>query len=109
MALNISLNQTVKKDAGPALRKGMRKYLEDGAAAGYAFAQEVVPEDRGAGGGLRGAMFAPDWDKTGNLRWGVQANHAAPIEFGTQPFYPPLEPLLEWSERVSGPHFSPPR
>jgi hypothetical protein len=24
------------------------------------------------------------------------------MEFGTEPYYPPLQPLLEWSERVTG-------
>jgi hypothetical protein len=46
--------------------------------------------------------FPPEWTSDGILRWGYRANHAKPQEFGTDPYYPPLQPLLEWSQRVSG-------
>ena len=37
------------------------------------------------------------------IRWGVRDTpYARPMEEGTAPFHPPLEPLLEWSQRVTG-------
>jgi hypothetical protein len=62
---------------------------------------EVVPEDRGT---LRMSMaqFTPEV-RNGEIVWGVgDQPHAAPIEFGTEPYWPPIKPLVEWAERVAG-------
>lgn len=99
MPINISVDTSIKKDASSAIRNGVKKYMEDGAQAGFNFAFEVMPEDRGT---LRASMFEPEWDNNGNLRYGARANHAAAMEFGTKPFWPPISPLIEWAERVSG-------
>ena len=99
MALNVSINQTVKKDAGPALRKAQKKRLMDGADVGFAKSQELVPQDRGT---LLQSGFQPTETSDGAIQYGYRANHAGPMEFGTDPFQPPVEPLLEWSERVTG-------
>jgi hypothetical protein len=86
---------------GPKVQTGVENYLLDGAQAGQNFAMEVVPEDRGT---LRMSMaqFTPEI-RNGEVIWGTQdVAHARPMEFGTDPFHPPLEPLLEWSKRVTG-------
>jgi len=99
MALNIDISKTVSLDAGPAIKAGTRQWMEDGAAAGFAKSQEEVPEDRGT---LRQSGFQPEWTAGGTLRWGYSAGHADDMEFGTRPFWPELEPLLDWAERVVG-------
>lgn len=81
------------------LRAEYRKWAKKGADKGFAFSQEVVPEDRGT---LRQSGFPPEFDQNDVLRWGYQARQARPMEFGTEPFVPPLKPLVEWAERVAG-------
>jgi hypothetical protein len=86
---------------GPKVQTGVENYLLDGAQAGQNFAMEVVPEDRGT---LRMSMaqFTPEI-RNGEIVWGVgDQPHAAPIEYGTEPYWPPIKPLVEWAERVAG-------
>ena len=86
---------------GSKVQKGVENYLLDGAQRGQNFAMEVVPEDRS---NLRMSMaqFTPEV-RNGEIVWGVgDQPHAAPTEYGTDPFHPPVEPLLEWSRRVTG-------
>jgi len=99
MPINVSVDVPTRKDASSAISKGVKQWLEDGAAAGFAQSQELVPQDRGT---LLQSGFPPEWTSDGAIRWGYRANHAKPMEFGTEPFQPPVEPLLEWSQRVSG-------
>lgn len=99
MALNISVSNTVSKDAGKAIRAGVKQYLEDGAQKGYNFSQEVVPEDRST---LRMSGYEPEWTQDGAIKWGYRSDHAAPMEFGTDPYWPPIKPLIEWGQRVAG-------
>lgn len=101
MALEIDIDMELAQGVGPKVEQGVRDYLEDGADKGHAVALDKVPVDRGT---LQQALasYPPTW-VDGSLRWGVQDTpHARPMEFGTGPYYPPLEPLLEWSERVTG-------
>ena len=86
---------------GSKVQKGVENYLLDGAQRGQNFAMEVVPEDRS---NLRMSMaqFTPEV-RGGDVIWGVgNQPHARPIEFGTDPFWPPIAPLVEWAKRVSG-------
>lgn len=99
MALSIELDKTIDKDASGAIRRAQRKRIEDAMDKGFAVSQEHVPEDRGT---LRQSGFAPTWTGDGSLVFGYRASHAAPQEYGTQPFAPPLEPILDWAERVIG-------
>jgi hypothetical protein len=66
---------------------------------GFAVSLEHVPEDEG---GLRHSGFEPTWRSDGRIEFGFRSDHALPIEKGTQPFHPPLQPLLDWSERKTG-------
>ena len=59
---------------------------------------EEVPEDQS---NLRFSMaeFVPEV-RDGSVVWGVgNQPHALPIEFGTDPYLAPFEPLVEWAER----------
>lgn len=85
-------------NATQAVTQANKRRLEDAMAKGFAVSQQEVPEDRGT---LRQSGFPPTWQH-GRLRFGYRANHAAPMEFGTPPFWPPAQPLLEWAERVLG-------
>lgn len=86
---------------GQKARRGVERFLLDGAQVGQNRAMEEVPEDRSQ---LRMSMaeFVPEV-RNGDVVWGVgDQPHALPIEEGTDGFYPLLRPLLEWSERVTG-------
>jgi hypothetical protein len=101
MALEIDIDAEIADGIGPKVEQGVKEYLMDGADKGHAVAVDRAPVDRGT---LLQALssFPPTW-VDGSVRYGVQdVPHARPMEFGTAPYYPPLEPLLEWSERVSG-------
>jgi len=96
--LELNIDVPVRKDASGAIREGQRQRLRDAMDVIFANSQELVPEDRGT---LRQSGFPPEW-RNGQIEAGYAARHAIPMEYGTQPFYPPLQPLLEWSERVTG-------
>lgn len=102
MGFTVDVDIDKKNNIGPKLREGITEYLKKGADRGLAEASNKVPVDRGAGGGLLSQLFTPEVDGE-RVQWGIRdAPHARPIEFGTDPFRPPIKPLLEWSNRVSG-------
>jgi hypothetical protein len=96
--LGMETEVTKSKDASGAVRRANKRRLEDSADKGFAVSQDRAPVDRGT---LLQSGFQPRW-VDGRLIWGYRARHAAPIEFGTEPFWPPIDPLLEWAERVAG-------
>jgi hypothetical protein len=98
MPLGLSTEHT-SKGASEKIRTAQRQRVKDAMDAGFARSQELVPQDRGT---LLQSGFPPEWDNAGTLRWGYAAAHAWPMEKGTEPFQPPVQPLLEWSERVTG-------
>jgi len=98
MALNVSLNNTVSKDAGRAIKNAQMERIRDGMDKGFAVSQELVPQDRGTL--LQSGFVVTGRDDV--VRFGYRAAHAEVMEKGADPFYPPIEPLLEWSQRVSG-------
>jgi hypothetical protein len=78
--------------------RGIERFLLDGAQRGQNVSMEHVPEDRG---NLRHSMaqFVPEV-RDGDVVWGVGGQpHALPMEFGTEPFWPPIQPLKEWANR----------
>lgn len=100
--LNVEVSVDVTQDMGPKTRAGIVKYLKKGGDKGAAVARDRVPVDRGAGGGLLSKIFDPVETDDGVV-WGVSdAPHARPIEEGTAPFHPPVQPLVEWAQRVAG-------
>ena len=61
--------------------------------------QEGTPVGVGAGGGLRGSIGARPPEVRGvNIvgRVSTAAKHAIPVELGTRPHFPPVEPLIDW-------------
>jgi hypothetical protein len=83
------------------VQEGIYTYLKDSAQAGQNMALEEVPEDRGT---LRKslAQFVPQ-ERDGSIVWGIGGQpHAAPMEYGTDPYWAPIQPLIEWAERVAG-------
>lgn len=97
--LSVDITEEISRDVAPKIRAAQRQRIKDAMDAGFARSQELVPQARGT---LLQSGFPPEWDNAGNLRWGYRAAHAWPMEKGTEPFQPPIQPLLEWSERVTG-------
>jgi len=86
------------QNGSEAVRKGVRKWMLDGATAGFNFSQEVVPQDEGT---LLESGVPPQVRKDGSVEYGYTEPYAPHIEFGTDPFFPPVQPLVEWAERVA--------
>jgi hypothetical protein len=77
-----------------------RDRLKKAGELGFAVSQEEVPFDTGF---LHGSGFAPEFRDGGNtLVFGYTAEYAEAMEEGTEPFTPPLEPLLRWGDRNFG-------
>lgn len=98
MAIQVSTERTVNKNGSQALKRAFRKRLEDSADRGFAESQRRAPVDRGT---LQQSGYTPTWDGD-TLHWGYRADHAKPMEFGTEPFWPPIQPLKGWANRVLG-------
>jgi hypothetical protein len=75
-----------------------RERLEQAGELGFAISQNEVPVDRGT---LKQSGFPPEF-REDDLVFGYTADYAEPMEKGTDPFQPPIQPLLEWSQRVNG-------
>jgi hypothetical protein len=98
MVIRIETEISIDKDVAGGVRRAQRQRLKDSAQYGLNNAVNEAPEDRGQ---LTNDLIDPEW-RNGKLLWGFNAPYAHAQEFGTEPYFPPLQPLLEWSERVSG-------
>lgn len=61
--------------------------------------KELTPVGVGGGGGLRGSFFADDPKLTADGVLGMVASplsYAVPVELGSKPHFPPLDPLIDW-------------
>ena len=61
--------------------------------------KELTPTGVGGGGGLRGSIAAQQPVVSADQVRGVvgtAAAHAVPVELGTKPHFPPIEPLMDW-------------
>ena len=76
-----------------------RERLKTAGEIAFAVSQEEVPHDIGT---LQDSGFGPEF-RGNDVYIGYTARHARPMEEGTQPFTPPLEPLLRWADRVFSP------
>ena len=96
--IQIDVDIDVQDRIGAKAKRGVEKFLLDGAQAGQNMAMEHVPEDRS---NLRMSMaqFVPEV-RGNEVVWGSTAPHTLPIEKGTQPFWPPAKPLVEWANRI---------
>ena len=99
--IQIDVDIDVQDRIGSKAKRGVEKYLLDGAQQGKNRAMEEVPEDRG---NLRLSMaeFVPEV-RDGDVVWGVgDQPHALIQNSGHEPYTPPVRPLLEWADRTFG-------
>jgi hypothetical protein len=71
--------------------------IKDAGDKGFAVSQERVPQDRGT---LQQSGFPTERRARDTWAFGYTAPYAAPVEFGTDPFWPPAAPLVEWARRI---------
>jgi hypothetical protein len=69
--------------------------------------KERAPVGIGGGGGLKGSISAReprvgDGSVIGEV--GTSLTHAVPVELGTKPHMPPIQPLIDWVEHKFGLH-----
>jgi len=95
----IQVEQDTHANAVHAVGNALDEYYIEALARGYAVSQNNAPEDNGQ---LRRSGFAPEKRGEDTVAFGYTAPYAAAQEFGTDPFTPPIQPLLEWGERVAG-------
>ena len=67
--------------------------------------KELTPVGIGAGGGLKGSISAREPriladNVIGEV--GTAMAHAVPVELGTKPHFPPIQPLADWAEHKLG-------
>lgn len=96
---DLSVQADITENIAGLTREAIFEFLRDGAEAGQAVALERVPQDDGDL--LKNmAQFQPE-AREGRVVWGVSdVPYALAIDQGTQPFTPPLRPLLEWADRT---------
>ena len=99
MPVEFSIDVPVQTNVSANVRQALTQYLLDGATVGYNWSVEQAPEDRGT---LKQTSVSPERTSEGDIVWGYTQPYAEPLEFGTQPYFPPVQPLLEWSKRVTG-------
>lgn len=67
--------------------------------------KEYTPVGVGGGGGLKGSISAREPRHYGDNIIGVVGtplNHAVPVELGTKPHMPPIQPLADWAQHKLG-------
>ena len=68
-------------------------------------AQELTPGGVGAGGGLRGSISAREPMVLSDTVLGMVGTplaYAVPVELGSRPHRPPVEPLIDWAQAKLG-------
>ncbi len=97
--LGIESKITKESALGEVALADHRERLMKAASIGFAHSQELVPQDRGT---LLQTAFQPEW-RGDDVVFGYTQPYAASMEFGTQPYWPPIQPLIEWARRVGLP------
>ncbi len=67
--------------------------------------KELTPVGIGGGGGLRGSISSREPVVLANNvigEVGTPLSYAVPVELGTEPHMPPIQPLADWAEQVLG-------
>jgi len=93
--LGAEIDATVDVTAQDVL-EAHRSRLKDAADLGFAVSQEEVPVDTGT---LKQSGFAPEF-RGEDIVFGYTAEYSEYMEYGTDPFRPPIEPLMRWAERI---------
>lgn len=99
MVINVSIGTPTNRDPGPAVERARRRYFLDVATRGFRVSQERVPTDTSQ---LRQSGVRPQERLDGSVIWGYRADYARPVEEGSRPHWPPIEPLRGWARRVLG-------
>lgn len=61
--------------------------------------KELTPVGVGAGGGLKGSIAAREPQRLADAVIGVVGSplsYVLPVEFGSRPHFPPVQPLIDW-------------
>lgn len=87
--------------ASTAVSPGLKDAQMQAAGAGFEVAMDRVPY--GATGDLQRGLHEPEYDDaTGRVWWGSSAPHTLPVEYGSRPHWPPIDPLKRWARVVLG-------
>lgn len=97
--LSVETTVTLNRPVSEAVRPAVTQLLLDAADAGFAKSQEEVPVDRGT---LLASGVPPQVQPDGSVVWGYNAPYAEPVEEGSVPHWPPIDPLRGWARRVLG-------
>lgn len=93
LSTNVSLDVNITAED---VYQAHRKRVKDAADLGFSVSQEEVPVDTGT---LKQSGFPPEF-RGENVVFGYTARQARPMEEGTAPYYPPVQPLVRWAERI---------
>jgi len=95
--IDITVSSQSIADGGEKIRRGVRDAIHDAAQAGFAESQRRVPT---AFGDLKesGELLRQEQSAV----FGYRKEYARYVEEGTEPHYPPIDPLKEWAELVLG-------
>ena len=97
--MEISTAVGIDRDASGAVERATERLLLDAADAGFQKSQEAVPVDQAT---LLQSGVPPTVTRDGSVVWGYNAKHALPVEEGSEPHWPPIDPLRGWARRVLG-------
>jgi hypothetical protein len=89
----------VRASPGGAVPDGTQEALRESGGVGFQESQRKVPKDTSE---LMLSGQPPRELPDGSVVWGYTAPHALPVEYGSRPHFPPIEPLLGWARRVLG-------
>jgi hypothetical protein len=95
--IGLEVSSDASDDVGDAVADGTRAAILEAAQAGFAESQAEVPEATGA---LKQSGELVETPQGG--RWTYDSEYAPYVEGGTEPHYPPIEPLKEWAAIVLG-------
>jgi len=97
MALGITVETDAPDDVATAVEEGSKQGIREAVQAGFAKSQSEVPVATGT------LKQSGEMQNTPNgATFGYDADHAQPVEGGTEPHWPPIEPLKEWAAVVLG-------
>lgn len=100
----IGTETRVKKqtNGSAGLKEGISEALRDAADSGFERSQELIAQQSVDTGRLLQSGVPPKLMADGSIQWGYLAPYSRYVEFGTEPHYPPIEPLKGWARRVLG-------
>jgi len=95
--IGLEVTSDAPDDVGDAVADGTRAAILEAVQAGFAKSQAEVPEATGA---LRESGELVETPQ--GARFTYDSEYARYVEGGTEPHYPPIEPLKRWAGRVLG-------